>query len=332
MRTIVAALVAFGAAAALAPLVLGILRREDVLDHPSGRSSHTVPVPRGGGVALGVGALLALTLTPSVPAAHRVQVAGAAALFGAVGLFEDLVGIPPLRRLGAQFVVAASVVLFGSLPGHAPWSQVFAVAAVFWVVGFVNAYNFMDGIDGISVAQAVAAGAVWFAVGTHAHVPTLAAGGAVAAGAALGFAPYNLPRARMFLGDVGSYFMGAWLGTVALLGVRAGVPAEAVLAPLALYVADTGSTLIRRVARGEAWYLPHRDHTYQRLHASGWSHVQASALVGACITACGMLGAVSLGHSVPLRVAADVAIAGVVGAYLFAPRGLAGRRAKVAVA
>jgi UDP-GlcNAc:undecaprenyl-phosphate/decaprenyl-phosphate GlcNAc-1-phosphate transferase len=207
---------------------------------------------------------------------------------------------------------------------------VFAAGAVFWIVGFVNAYNFMDGIDGISVAQAFGAGATWFAVGTVEDIPVLAAGGAIVAGAVLGFAPYNLPRARMFLGDVGSYFVGAWLATVAILGLRAGIAPEAVLAPLALYAADTGATLARRVARGELWYQPHRDHAYQRLGDAGWSHVQTSALVAACIVTCGLLGALSLADSVALRVSADLTIVGVIGGYLLTPNRLLSRNGRTA--
>jgi len=306
----------------LTPLVLALLRRGRVLDHPSERSSHATPVPRGGGAAIGVAALVALALTPSVRGSDRWAIAVAAGAFGLVGLIEDVVGIPVLRRLGVQFIAGllSGLFLLDDLTGPLLWQGVFAVCAVVWLVAFVNAYNFMDGINGISVAQAMGAGITWLFVGAHAGSPALAAGGAMMAGAALGFAPYNVPNARLFLGDVGSYFIGAWLAALAVLGLRAGVPPEAVLAPLALYVADTGTTLVRRVLRGERWYLPHREHAYQRLGEAGWSHVQRSGLVAGCIGACGALGAVSLGDSVAARVAADLAIAGVIGAYLLSPR------------
>jgi UDP-GlcNAc:undecaprenyl-phosphate GlcNAc-1-phosphate transferase len=279
-------------------------------------------------VAPAVGALVAVLSAPLLTPNHRWAVVVAAGLFGVMGLVEDIVGVRALHRLAVQFAAAAfaGVFLLDGLTGPALWRAIFAAGAVFWLVAFVNAYNFMDGIDGISVAQAVGAGATWFAVGAYTDIPVLAAGGAILAGGALGFAPFNLPKARMFLGDVGSYFLGAWLAAVALLGLRAGVAPEAVLAPLALYVGDTGVTLARRVARGERWYEPHRDHAYQRLGDAGWSHVQASGLVAACIGLCGLLGAVSLGDSVALRVVADVTIAGVIGGYLLAPRWLASKR------
>ena len=318
---------------AVAPVTLALLRRGDVLDVPSERSSHVAPVPRGGGVAPAVGALVAIVVTASLPRSGRLALVVAATALGLVGLIEDLVGIPALARLAVQFVAGAAAAPFAlhALTGSAPWRAVFALAVVVWVVAYVNAYNFMDGIDGISVAQAVGAGITWYLVGRYVDSRILAAGGIVVAGAALGFAPFNLPRARMFLGDVGSYFIGAWLATVAVLGLRAGVPAEAVLAPLALYLADTGTTLVRRVVRGERWYLPHRDHAYQRLTDVGWSHLQAAGLVGGCIAVCGALGAVSLTGATAARVAADLGIAAVVGGYVLAPRWLA-RGADSAVA
>lgn len=319
---LISALIAVGISCTVAPLVLALLRRGNVLDHPSARSSHVEPIPRGGGVAPSMGALVALALTPSVSGSQRWTIAVAAVLFGLLGLVEDIVGIRPLHRLAIQFVFAAIAALFvlDHLAGSGLWIALLAAGVILWLVAFVNAYNFMDGIDGISVAQALGAGATWTFVGVQADSPVLATGGAIAAGAVLGFAPWNLPRARMFLGDVGSYFFGAWLGTVAVLGLRSGVPAEAVLAPLALYAADTGATLARRVARGERWYLPHRDHVYQRLVEAGWTHIQTSAFVAAGVGACGALGQVSLGGSLPARIIADIAIGGVIGIYLCSPR------------
>jgi UDP-GlcNAc:undecaprenyl-phosphate GlcNAc-1-phosphate transferase len=268
--------------------------------------------------------LVALSFTAPLTSDHRWAVAAAAGLFGIVGLVEDVAGVRALHRLAIQFAVAAfaSTLLLDELIGPAVWRGIFVAGAVFWLVAFVNAYNFMDGIDGISVAQAVGAGATWFAVGSYTGTPVLAVGGAIIAGCGLGFAPFNVPKPRMFLGDVGSYFLGAWLAAVAILGLRAAVAPEAVLAPLALYVADTGVTLASRVARGERWYEPHRDHAYQRIGNYAWSHVRTSAVVAGCIGVCGLLGAVSLGNSVIARIAADMAIVGVIGGYLLAPRWL----------
>ena len=330
LRGLLAAVIALG----LGPVALATLRRARVMDYPSERSSHTAPMLRGGGVAPAAAMLLALAVTPGIDGRQRVAIAAAATTFGFVGLTEDLVGIDALTRLAVQFAAAVgtSFLLLAHLTGPDLWRAAFAFGVVVWLVAFVNAYNFMDGINGISVVQAVCAGGAWFFVGSLAGSRALAAGGAVVAGAALGFGPYNVPKARMFLGDAGSYFIGAWLAAVAVLGLRASVAPEAVLAPLALYAADTGATLLRRAGRGERWYHPHRDHAYQRLADGGWSHVRTSAFVGACIAACAALGAVSLTGSIPARAVADAAIAGVVGGYLLAPGRPAGRQQRLRVA
>ncbi len=199
------------------------------------------------------------------------------------------------------------------------WIGTFLLVVV-WIVSYVNAFNFMDGIDGISVAQAVVAGVTWSALGTAEDLPGVAAGGAIITGAAMGFAPFNVPRARMFLGDVGSYFFGAWLAMIAVLGVRYGVAPEAMLAPLGLYLADTGATLVRRFRRGDPWFLPHREHVYQRLTARGWSHMRVTALVTLALIVCSGLGAVALADSLLLRASADVALTMVLLSYLAAPR------------
>lgn len=328
------AALAFGLSGVLAPVALTLLRRAGILDHPSERSSHAVPVPRGGGVAPALGAMLALLLASSLEGRQRVVIAVAAAVLGLIGLVDDVVGVRALFRLASQFLAATvvGVLLLGTQSGPDRWRLAVGIGIVFWLVAFVNAFNFMDGIDGISVAQAVGAGVTWALVGLHTDSAAMAAGGAIIAGAAFGFAPFNIPRARMFLGDVGSYFLGAWLAVVAVLGIRGGVAPEAVLAPLVLYAADTGTTLVRRIAHGECWYLPHRDHAYQRLGAAGWSHARTSAFVCVCIVACGALGALSLTGSVVLRVIADGAIVAIVGAYLLTPRWLARSRTPLAIA
>src|SRR5207248_843948 len=155
--------------------------------------------------------------------------------------------------------------LLSGLSGPPAWRALFAVGVAVWLVAFVNAFNFMDGIDGVAVAQAFVAGMAWYAIGHHEHVRALEIAAAIVVGGALGFAPFNFPRARMFLGDVGSYSFGASLAILLVVGLRAGLPFEAVFAPVALCVADTGVTLVRRVRGGRRWDAPHREHVYQRL-------------------------------------------------------------------
>ena len=315
-------LVAAAVTAALMPLVLRLLRRWSVLDHPNARSSHDQPTPRGGGLGPAGGVLAALATSSAGAGAPRSGLVLAAVGLGVVGLVEDLRGgLSPLVRFLFQLGVTAAALpfLLRELEGHVAWQLLFAAGAFLWVVAYVNAFNFMDGINGISATQAVVAGVAWWVLGEVDHVPELAVGGAVVAGAALAFAPYNFPAARVFLGDAGSYFLGAWLAVLVVIGLRAGLAPEAVILPAGVYLVDTGMTLVRRVRRHEAWHLPHRDHVYQRLIRRGWSHTKVTLSVGAVMVLCSVLGLVASAAALPLRATADMVAVLVLVAYLAAP-------------
>ena len=316
-----AAVLAFGLTIVLCPPVLACLRRWGVLDVPGHRSSHADPMPRGSGIAPAIGATIALATATAANGQARTGLLAVSLAFGAVGVLDDVVGVPALRRLALQVVAAALAVWWLVEPweGSQMWRLAVAGGAVLWLISYVNAFNFMDGIDGMSVAQVLVAGTAWAAIGHVEDVPALVTGSLVITGAALGFAPFNFPRARMFLGDGGSYFFGAWLAGLAVIAVLADVPPEAVLAPLSLYLADTGTTLLRRIRRGDVWYLPHREHAYQRLVQHGWTHTRTTLTVGAVMAVLSGLGALALTDSVALRVAGDGLIAAVLAAYLWAP-------------
>jgi len=321
----VSGVVAFGITLGLLPLTELCLRRLRVLDHPSVRSFHDRPTVRGGGIALAVGALVALSANSSIGRGDRLALACASVLFAAIGLVDDLRGVDALRRLALQ--VGAGLVMLGLLVEIGPAWPVWAMVLLpFWLVAFVNAFNFMDGINGISCATAIVAGAAWWAIGRQQGVSAVALGGVVIAAAALGFLPFNFPTAKLFLGDVGSYFIGAWMALVVVIGVRGGIPVEAMVAPLALYLVDTGSTLARRIARRERWYEPHCEHAYQRLMQAGWSHGATSGFVAGCTLVISALGALSLSGSTVLRIGGDIAMAAMVSGYLLAPRVMASPR------
>lgn len=308
---------------ALTPVVLMALRRSGVLDHPNARSSHDTPVVRGGGIAIAVAALAAAWA--NVAFAGRTPwglggVVAAAVLCGAIGLAEDLRGIPSRPRLAVQLAASAvaCVVLLDDLSGPLAWRVVFGAGAWLWIVAYTNGFNFMDGVNGISAVQSIVAGGVWWWIGSSQDVDALAWGGAILSGVAVGFLPYNFPRARLFLGDVGSYFIGGWQAALLVVGFRAGLPPEAVIAPLVVYLADTATTIVRRIVAGEVWHEPHRDHSYQRLVRQGWSHAATTALVGGAVAICSLLGILTLG-STAARLVADAGLTIVVLGYLTAP-------------
>jgi UDP-N-acetylmuramyl pentapeptide phosphotransferase/UDP-N-acetylglucosamine-1-phosphate transferase len=327
--TIVLAAVVCGVLVTVAEPVLIPLLRRAAIDTPNTRSSHSVPTPRGGGAPIAVGLVLAALLLHNTVA---MTFAMAVATFAAIGFADDLGGLPALRRLGMQGLV--SLVVAGVLLSrHGLPPAVMAAAVVItavWLIGFVNAFNFMDGVNGISAAHAFIGGAAYACVGfLHPDAFLETAGVAVAAGA-LAFLPWNAGRARVFLGDVGSYGLGMALAVLAAYCViRQHVPLETALAPLGLYLADTGWTLQRRIRAGERIFEAHRTHTYQQLCDMGWSHQRVTLATSALTIALCVLGAASLSGHQTLRAAADLAALGLLAAYLRSPVLLGRARARV---
>ncbi len=325
--TITVAALSCGAfVAAAEPFTIAMLRRAAALDVPGARSSHRVATPRGGGAPIAAGLVTVGLLVHSGAAiAFAVAVAG----YAAIGLADDLAGsqggLPARRRLALQAAVAT--VVTAALARQAGWPALPAAAAAaagaLWLTGFVNAFNFMDGVNGISAAHAAIGGCVYAGLGLWRRDGFVVAAGAAAAAGALAFLPWNAWRARVFLGDVGSYGLGAALAVLAIRLVADQVPPEAALGPMLLYVADTGWTLQRRIRAGEPWLEAHRTHVYQRWCDIGWSHQRVTATAAAVTTLLCALGMASLTGSLALRAAADAAAAGLVALYLRSPALLA---------
>jgi len=293
--------------AAAGPVVRAWLHHQQTIDLPNERSSHTVPTPRGGGLACAFGAVAGSIVARYTWSGASVEWLGASAILGAVGRLDDVAGLPPVPRLSLQVAVGAGV---GARSGGA----LGATVGAFVMPAIVNAFNFMDGINGISGGTAAAWGASVASRPTRGAITR--AQGAVTAGMGLGFLPYNIPNASMFLGDVGSYLLGGGIAaTVIQSSFNRGRPdldgAFSAVAPLAPYLADTGATIVMRASRGESITQAHREHAYQRLvQETGWPHWGVASLVSAAAAACGALGQSSKGR---------VAIAPIVALYLAAP-------------
>ncbi|MGJ7442419.1 UDP-phosphate glycosyltransferase [Aquipuribacter sp. MA13-6] len=283
-----AAVAAFLVTGVVASLLPSLLRRAHMVDSAGERSSHVLPTPRGGGIAVLLGlvaatVVVAATQTTDDVAVWLAAMTAVAVGAGLIGLVEDLRGIPPAARAVLQLVVGAGAGVLVVVLDDASWVWV-PVAAVA-VAAYVNAVNFMDGLNTMTGLHAVVAGTA-FAVfgadqaGLHGD-PTrwLVPAGLAVAGAGLAFLPFNGLTggpARMFLGDVGSYGLGGALAFLAGAGFLTGLPLEMALAPLVVWFADTAHTLVLRISAGERWYLPHRTHAYQRLTDAGWSHRQVA--------------------------------------------------------
>ena len=267
--------------------VRGILLRRQVLDHPNQRSSHESPVPRGGGLAVipivAVVWLVWMLFWPFPPAIALVPVT--ALVLAGVSFVDDLRGLPAALRLAAQAAAVAIGVAWlpedalafqGLLP---LWLDRLLVGfAWLW---FVNAFNFMDGIDGISAveASAIAIG-VMVALAHDFFMDTMAPFASAILGAALGFLWWNRPPARLFLGDVGSVGLGYLLGFLLVVLAVTGQWAPALILPL-YYFADATITLLRRAAKREKIWQAHRGHFYQRAARALGGHAPVTRIVGA---------------------------------------------------
>jgi UDP-N-acetylmuramyl pentapeptide phosphotransferase/UDP-N-acetylglucosamine-1-phosphate transferase len=296
-------LVAAVAAWLVALLVGEWARRRQILDLPNERSSHVRPTPRLGGIGLvcGVvaGCLLPMGAGTSDPGRLGLVLAIASGL-AAVSLLDDLRGLSAQVRLvlhaaaGALTVWGLDVVPRALAAGASePLALAFGALAAIWIVAFVNAFNFMDGIDGIAAGQALVAGVGWLVVAAVVGDAVVIRLAAAVAGASAGFLILNWSPARLFMGDVGSAFLGYLLAAVPLAGgdpVGLAAPALLLVWP---FLFDTAFTLVRRARRGERLLDAHRSHLYQRLSAPALPGALTHAQVSGRYMALAAVGAAS---------------------------------------
>lgn len=256
-------------------LVPRYLTRAGYLDLPGARSSHARPTPKGGGVGMVLAFVWAAITTGLSPFLWIPLLALAILSFA-----NDLRHISAGLRLAAQFV-AALLALGGALwLGHASWSVFLLFPAVFFVVATTNCYNFMDGINGIAGITAVVAFACLLVFGGAAETPLFYPILAVM-GALLGFLLFNLPRARLFMGDVGSIFLGFLFAVSVCVLAGSWIEFLVFASFLFPFYADEAVTVVERLWRGESLLAPHRRHLYQFLaNERGIAHWKVSALYG----------------------------------------------------
>lgn len=261
----------------LSAVLTGLMRRyalsRKLLDQPNQRSSHAVPTPRGGGVAIVVASLFGLG-TISVPLAVATALIGGGIGVAVVGFADDHSHIPARWRLLAHFVCAIWILYWIGVPhldlqgSPVDLGALGMVLAALYLVWMLNLYNFMDGIDGIAGIEAVT---VSIGGALVALVAGLSSGEAqpplLLAAAAAGFLLWNFPPAKIFMGDAGSGFLGLILGALSLqAAVVRPVLLWCWLVLLGVFIVDATVTLVRRLLRGERVYEAHRSHAYQ--HAS----------------------------------------------------------------
>lgn len=264
--------------------------RSSMLDLPNSRSSHQLPTPRGGGLAIAVTVLPAIASASALgwlPANQAVALAGGGVPVALVGWLDDRRGVGAITRLMVQAVAAAwSLWWLGGLPTLRVGSALLplgiagvalGILAIMWAT---NCFNFMDGIDGLAAGEAMTVGAAGTLLLMSGGGPGLAIVPLLLAAASAGFLPWNWAPARIFMGDVGSGLLGFLFGSLAVASENAGaLSALGWTTLLGAFVFDATFTLLRRAWRGERWYQAHRSHAYQRAVQSGWSHSQVTATI-----------------------------------------------------
>lgn len=263
---------AFVTAFLLTPLCRAWARQRGLLDVPNDVSSHSVPTPRNGGIAIVAGIAVALFASGALRSPDAARLLGPAL---AVVIVSQLDEIRPVRRLYRLIVhVAIAIVAALILP-----PVIHPAFMAFWLVGAINGFNFMDGLNGLSSSAAVVCGLTLAALGIRNGDSLGAVLGLAIAGAAAGFLPWNMPAGSIFMGDTGSATLGFLIGATTLHVAANGVPLLAAALPLLSFVSDAFLAVVRRAAKGERFFATrHKSHFYQLLNQSGFSHPGVTAI------------------------------------------------------
>lgn len=281
-----------------------------VLDVPNARSSHDTPVPRGAGIVIVAISLLLYTyITIYLTNDFKLYYVAAAGLVAFISWLDDLYSLSSMLRLLVH-VLAAAILIWGS----GLWQEIFVpgfdvplylgivdlIIAFIWIVWMVNAYNFMDGIDGLAGSQAIVAGIAWLIFGYWFGYETAYYFGGVIAFSSIGFLIHNWSPARVFMGDVGSAFLGLTFAALPLMKADAGSENSALIyfagvSFVWFFLFDTVFTFIRRVLRREKVWTAHREHIYQRMIIEGKSHSSITLIYA------GFTGAVAASLFIGLR-------------------------------
>ncbi len=261
-----------------------------IMDVPNERSSHVQPTPRGGGVVIVIATLIFFSIfSASLGKFHFVlPYLAASILLSSVSWLDDVRTVPIYVRFPIHLICAAIIV---SQIGF--WQTIditpklsFGLGIVgipltlVWIVWMTNSYNFMDGIDGIAGVQALTAGLGWALTGYLLNDDLISVLGGLVAFSATGFLIHNWHPAKIFMGDVGSAFLGF---TFAVIPLFSSVRSKLFVLAIALvftFLIDSIFTLLIRLFRGEKVWEAHRDHFYQRLVKNGFSHNFVSTLYG----------------------------------------------------
>ena len=263
------------------------------MDVPNKRSSHDVAVPKSGGLAIvatfmiGVIIIYLLADNTMISGKFFMGFVSSALLIAVISFYDDLNDISIFIRLVGQAIAVSVVMIFGIMICELkiPWIGLVQfgffgyIVTFLWIVGLTNAYNFMDGINGLSGGTAVIA-CIFFSIICFEHGSTFTyiISYTIVAGS-LGFLVFNFPRGRLFMGNVGSNFLGFTLATMAIIAsLYDRSHTSMFVMPLLMFhfIFDTFFTFIRRLKRGDNVFAAHRSHLYQLFNQLGYSHTAVS--------------------------------------------------------
>ena len=309
------ALAVFIVSAAIVDAVVILAARWRLVDLPNLRSAHALPTARGGGIAIVVTMTLGTIAVAMRWPSMIILLLGAlvpSIVIAVVGAIDD---VRPLRAITRLLIQLAAAVTMTALVGPirsiaVPWGGAvdfgpFAwLLTVLWIVGMTNAFNFMDGIDGMCGGQAWVAGAAVAVIGLVLWVPPVMVLGAFLAGAVAGFLVFNWHPARVFMGDVGSGFLGMFLAAMPMLFPRHLRPIALVPFVLAVWptIFDAGASVVRRTMSGHNPLVPHREFFFHRLVRSGVGHGRVSLLYAVLSGIGAAIGVLALIPGVPVWV------------------------------
>jgi len=270
----------------------------NITDVPNDRSSHTHPKPTGGGVGFVSVSLLTLLIYAAYSGYLSDQalliIVVILAVMATIGWMDDKYNLSQVLRYGAQSAAAVAVILFISNleTFHLPFLGVMELGiisyifAFVWITGTPNIYNFMDGVDGIASVQAIGATTGWMVLAYSWGQPELLALNLIILISILVFLKFNWAPSSIFMGDVGSLFLGFLFAIMPFYAAYLpGSPEIGILIWVAAimlwpFLFDGAYTIFRRMKRGENVFKPHRSHLYQRLYEQGWPHQKIASLYG----------------------------------------------------
>lgn len=271
-------------------------KKKGITDVPIDRSSHSIPTPRGGGLGFVITSIFAFiiyfTWQGILATDAYLSLILTLGIIASLGWVDDKNDLSPITRFTIQ-VISATIILFfvGSLHTFSlPYIPEFSLGflspflGILWIAGVTNIYNFMDGVDGIATEQALSASAGWMIFAFLWNEPILFTINLIVFATVLVFLIYNWDPAKIFMGDVGSLFLGFFFAVMPFLAANVSedytIASTLWIGVLLLwpFLFDSSSTLVWRLKNGENIFEAHRTHLYQRLNIAGWSHSKISTL------------------------------------------------------